>query len=128
MRRGAPAFSHGQRAKILELLRQAGPQGVKREDLIFHYHYTQAGTRVFELQQMGYNIRSEQRGNSRYVTYVLHSEPEREKPLPTYLPKGKDPRQGTLANSSDWYTQITGRPRKLPEADAGPLFAGVSRD
>jgi hypothetical protein len=129
VKRGAPAFSHGQRARILELLRQAGPQGVKREDLIFHHRYTQAGTRVFELQAMGYDIRSEQRSGDRYVTYVLHGEPAQERPLPTYLPKGPDPRQGTLANSCDWYERATGKPRSItqPQADDLPLFAGVRR-
>jgi hypothetical protein len=111
MKRGTPSFSNDQRTKILELLREAGPRGVKRETLIFAHHFTQCGTRIFELQKMGYDIRSEHRGGDRYVTYVLYGEPQKEKPLPTYLPKGPDPRQGTLANSSDWYEKQTGQKR-----------------
>jgi hypothetical protein len=111
MKSGAPSFSHDQRATILELLRQAGPQGVKREYLIYERHWSQCGTRVFELQKMGYKIRSEQRAGDRYVTYVLCGEPSQEKPLPTYLPKGPDPRQGTLANSADWFERATGKRR-----------------
>jgi hypothetical protein len=126
MKRGAPSFSNDQRTKILELLREAGPQGVKRETLIFERHFTQCGTRVFELQKMGYDIRSEQRGDDRYVTYVLYGEPAQEKPLPTHLPKGPDPRPGTLANSVDWFERATGKPRVVvPEkstTDDLPLF------
>jgi hypothetical protein len=126
MKRGAPSFSNDQRTKILELLREAGPQCVKRETLIFERHFTQCGTRVFELQKMGYDIRSEQRVGDRYVTYALYGEPENEKPLPTYLPKGPDPRQGTLANSPNWYERQTGKPRAavVPEKSTAdlPLF------
>ena len=126
MKRGAPSFSHDQRATILDSLREAGPRGVKRETLIFERHFTQCGARIFELQKMGYDIRSEQRSGDRYVTYVLYGEPAQEKPLPTYLPKGPDLRQGTLAKSPDWYERQTGKPRAavMPNTSM-PLFAGV---
>jgi hypothetical protein len=33
--RGRPAFAETQRAEILRLLREAGPRGVRREDLLY---------------------------------------------------------------------------------------------
>jgi hypothetical protein len=95
-RRGAPAFAASQRDKILELLRQAGPRGISRSDLIFHHRMTQCGTRIFELEQMGYVIRHDSRPGQRYVTYVLVSEPLTPKPIPS---------------GADWYTIQTGKPR-----------------
>lgn len=93
---GAPSFAATQRDKILELLRQAGPRGVSREDLIFRYRWTQAGARIFELEQMGFVIRHDSRPGQRFITYVLESEPLELKPLPSGV---------------DWYEQQTGKPR-----------------
>jgi hypothetical protein len=81
--RGRPAFADSQRQKILELLRAAGPRGVSREELIFGYRWTQCGTRVFELEGMGYKIRHESRPRERLVFYVLESEPLKQQPIPT---------------------------------------------
>jgi hypothetical protein len=111
--RGTPGFAAGQRERILELLRQAGPHGVRREDLIFRHRWTQCGTRIFELEQEGYKIRHEARPGERLVFYVLESEPLQLTPLPS---------------NSDWYT-AKGKPRPQEEADLGPLFspAGVRK-
>src|SRR5579859_7542891 len=80
--RGRPTFAASQRDKILALLKQAGSEGVRREDLIFQHRWTQAGTRIFELEQMGYKIRHESRSGERLVVYVLESEPLELRPLP----------------------------------------------
>jgi len=66
--RGEPAFAASQRDKILKLLRDAGPVGVSREALIFEHRWTQAGTRIFELEQIGYVIRHDSRPGQRFVT------------------------------------------------------------
>jgi hypothetical protein len=79
--RGRPAFAASQREKILELLRAAGPRGVRREALIFQHRWTQVGTRIHELEQMGYRIRHEVRPGERFVVYVLESEPLELRPL-----------------------------------------------
>jgi hypothetical protein len=123
MKRGAPSHAPAQRDNVLQLLREAKArsQGLRRDDAIFQHRITQVGTRVFELEGMGYVIRHEQEPGARFVTYFLESEPEKVKPLPTYLPKGPDPRQGSLTNSSDWYEREHG-PR--PQPSAGPLFEG----
>ena len=72
-RRGCLAFGESQRNEILSLLRQAGPAVVPSAFLIFEKHFTQCGTRVFELQKMGYEIHPEDR-EGRYPTwYVLAS-------------------------------------------------------
>jgi hypothetical protein len=80
--RGRPVFADDQRSKILDLLREAGPRGVRRDSLIFEHRYTQCGTRIFELDQQGYIIRHESRPGEQYVTYVLEGEPLELKPLP----------------------------------------------
>jgi|SRR5215469_8895025 len=108
--RGRRAFCDSQRDKILELLRAAGAQGVSREELIFRYHWTQCGTRIFELQKMGYVIRSEDRGGRYPMWYVLEGEPLDLKAIP---------------GETDWYTHVTGKPR--PEQQTGlPLFDSVA--
>jgi hypothetical protein len=124
-RRGAPAHASAQRDDVLRLLREAKArgQGLRREDAIFTYRITQVGSRIFELERMGYSIRHDLEPGARFVTYFLVSEPEREKPLPTYLPRGADPNQRTFANSPDWYERQTGqeRPSSVP-VDPAPLF------
>ena len=107
--RGRPTLAASQRDKILALLKQAGSEGVRREDLIFQYRWTQAGTRIFELEQMGYKIRHESRVGERLVVYVLESEPLKLKPLP---------------EGRDWYeAQFGARPSPKKPGDLGPLFA-----
>lgn len=112
--RGRPAFADDQRSKILDLLRRAGPRGIRRDALIFEHRYTQCGTRIFELEQQGYVIRHESRPGERYVTYVLESEPLELKPLPA---------------GADWYEREHGRrpsgKPKLPTPGL-PLFAGTA--
>lgn len=58
------------------MLRDAGPDGVSRSELIFGKHFTQCGTRVDELKRLGYVVESVQREGERYVRYVLKAEPE----------------------------------------------------
>jgi hypothetical protein len=77
---------------------------------------------------MGYAIRHDLEPGARFVTYFLVSEPEEEKPLPTYQPKGPDPRQSTFANSDDWFERQTGKPRGAVRQslnDDMPLFSGI---
>ena len=104
--RGRPAFSDSQRDKILELLRAAGSQGISREELIFHHQWTQCGTRILELEKMGYVIRSDDRGGRYPTWYVLEGEPLDLKAIP---------------DDTDWYTHVTGRPRP-PQTTGLPLF------
>jgi hypothetical protein len=112
--RGAPQFAGDQRAEILRLLREAGPQGVSKAVLIFEKHWTQAAARVWELEQQGYGIRHESRDGERFVTFVLVSEPHEPKPLPTYKPK------------TDWYERTTGQSRPPTQSpDFGPLFTST---
>ena len=109
--RGRPAFADDQRSKMLDLLRVAGPQGVRRNALIFERRYTQFGTQIFELEQQGYVIRHESRSGERYVTYVLESEPLELKPLPAV---------------ADWYEREPGpRPSEKTKLQTPglPLFA-----
>ena len=98
--RGRPDFADSQRRRILELLRQAGSEGVSRSDLIFKHRFTQCGTRIFELEKMSYKIRHEMKPGQHYVTYFLESEPEQETHLSTYQPRAADPRQCTFAEFS----------------------------
>ena len=109
--RGRPAFADSQREKILQLLQQAGPAGVPREDLIFKHKYTQAGTRIFELEEIGYVIRHESRPGRRFIVYVLESEPRQLKPVREF----------------DWYEKQTGkqRPEPLDSIADLPLFGGA---
>jgi hypothetical protein len=132
MKRGAPSFSNDQREEVLRLLREAKARGlgVNKAVLLFEYRYTQCATRVFELEQQGYVIEHRSIPGERFVTFFLVSEPEHLKPLPIYQPKGSDPRQGTLANSPDWYERQTDKPRGSEDNSVtpGPLFAGASSD
>ena len=126
--RRVPAHASAQRDSVLRLLREAKArgQGLRREDAIFTYRITQVGARVHELERMGYVIRHDLEPGARFVTYFLVSEPGREKPLPTYQPRGSDPRQGSLANSPDWYERQTGHAREPASPDPGPLFKDSS--
>ena len=112
IQRGRPDFAATQPDEILRLLREAGPRGVSKAYLIFEKRFTQCGARVFELQQMGYAIRSEQRDGERFVTYILEGEPLQLKPLPP---------------GADWYTRQTGKPRPTEPAP-GPLFSQTEAD
>jgi hypothetical protein len=73
--RACPVFGESQRNEILSMLRRAGPAGVSRAFLIFEKHFTQCGSRIFELQRMGCAIRSEDRGGRYPTWYLLESEP-----------------------------------------------------
>lgn len=88
--------------EILALLRAAGPRGVSKVILVFEHRWTQAATRVHELESLGYVIRHDFRPGERFVIYVLESEP-----------------------IGDWFTQTTGRerPRDVTEKTALPLLA-----
>ena len=119
--RRVPAHASAQRGEVLRLLREAKArgQGLRRDDAIFQHRITQVGTRIFELERIGYEIDHRLEPGARFVTYFLIREPAKEKPLPTYLPKGSDPRQGTLANSPDWYEREHGpRPKTHPWKNA----------
>jgi len=89
--RRVPAHASAQRDEVLRLLREAKArgQGVSRADLIFQYHYTQCGTRIFELERDGYKIEHRQIPGQCYVTYFLLAEP----------------------GEGDWYEQQTGKKR-----------------
>lgn len=102
------ANAHGQRAAILELLREAGEAGVSRATLIFLYHMSQSASRIFELRKLGFRIRTEDRGDP-YVWYVLLEPEPRLNPRP----------------NADWYTRATGRERPKEADDDLPLFNGV---
>jgi len=104
--RGRPAFAETQRAEILRLLRDAGPAGVSRAELIFERRMTQCGARVDELKRQGFVIVSELREVERYVRYVLTSEPLELRHLP---------------ERADWFERRTGKPRAR-EGDDLPLF------
>ncbi len=114
--RGRPAFADSQRAKILHLLRRAGRTGVRREDLIFHYRWTQTGARIHELEKMGYKIRHESRPGERLIVYVLESEPLELRPL-----------EGLQSDraSGDWYEKRASKRRAASETSELPLFAAV---
>jgi hypothetical protein len=89
---GAPAFARAQRDEILQLLRDAGPDGVAKSFLLFEKHFSQAASRVFELEKLGYQIRHESREGSRYVYFVLVGEP----PSAPAKPLEQQPDGGTL--------------------------------
>ena len=116
-RRGIPPHASAQRDNVLRLLREAKARGagLRRDDAIFQHRITQVGTRVFELEQQGYVIRHEQEPGARFVTYFLISEPGTPKPLPTYLPKGPDKRQGSLLKS--WEQVCKEREEKIRQPE-----------
>ena len=109
--RGRPVFADTQREKILELLREAGPQGVRREDLLYVYRWSQAGARIHELERMGYVIEHFLVPGERFVTYRLVSEPATEKPLPNFERKQERAQAAFCESSDDWYARETGRER-----------------
>jgi hypothetical protein len=110
IRRGRPAFAATQRQEVLRLLREAGPVGVSRKELIFERHFTQCGARVDELKRQGFVIASELREGERYVRYVLLGEPLALKPI-------------TERNRGDWFVESTGQSRPTQTATCGPLFS-----
>jgi hypothetical protein len=130
-RRGAPSHASEQRNDVLRLLREARVrgQGLRKEDAIFQYRITQVAARVHELERMGYVIRHELEPGARFVTYFLVSEPEQEKPFPTYQPKGPDKRQQDFSASPDWFERQKNQPRPSSSPNAGdlPLFEGAKR-
>jgi hypothetical protein len=112
--RGRPAFAETQRQEILRLLREAGPSGISRAELIFERRFTQCGARVDELKRQGYVIESEQREGERYVRYVLKGEPLELRPLSERPPKTRD-----------WFAESAGRERAKETPNYGPLFDGA---
>lgn len=105
--RGRPAFVGTQRSEVLRLLREAGPAGVSRAELIFERRITQCGARVDELKQQGFEVVSELREGERYVRYVLKGEPLELRPLP---------------ERADWFECQAGKPRPGENTDL-PLFS-----
>ena len=111
---GRPQWASSEEDWILSLLRDAGERGVSREWLIFTARSTQCGRAIHSLEQRGYVIEHAKFRGQRYVTYILRQEPLKETPT-----------------TEDWYEQKFGHPRpthKPVQPDAGPLFAGCSRD
>ena len=106
-----PAFADSQGQQILALLREAGPRGVRKEDLLYTHRWSQTAARICELEERGCKIRHDFRPGEKFVVYVLESEPLELKPIrPT----------------RDWIreripTDSQGVP--LCQSDAGPLFA-----
>jgi hypothetical protein len=127
--RGHPPFADTQRADILRLLREAKGRGdgVRRADLIFQYRYTQCGTRIFELEEQGYEVRHEIEPGQRYVTYFLVSEPEQPKELPRFAPRPSANPQEQTADLQPVQTSESDYMRREREdrERAMPLFAGV---
>lgn len=117
--RGRPAFADTQRDRILALLRKAGSQGVRREDLLYVHRWSQAGTRIHELERMGYVIEHALEPGQRFVTYRLLSEPIQPKPLTTFDKK-------PCAGSGDWFERAADRERPR-ETDDLPLFSSRSK-
>jgi len=105
---GRPPFVSTQRDKVLRLLRDAGARGVRREDLLYIHRWSQAGTRIHELERMGYVIEHILEPGQRMVTYRLVSEP-----LGLNPPQAKD-------------ENVTGNSR-ASEADDLPLFEQTQR-
>jgi helix-turn-helix protein len=93
-RDGAHAERSHQRSTILQLLRNAGPDGVSKAHLVFERHFTQAAARIWELEKQGFQIKHQSRDDSRYVYFVLVSEPTEPQP-----------------KTADWYEETTGKPR-----------------
>lgn len=126
--RGCPAFAESQRGKILELLREAGVRGVRREELLYVHRWSQAGTRIHELERMGYQIEHFLEPGQKFVTYRIISEPASEKPLPNFERKQQTPQAAFCESSGDWYTRETGRSRPRLETNHDfsslPLFEG----
>jgi hypothetical protein len=90
---GPPGHTSAQRNDVLRLLREAKArgQGLRRDDAIFQHRITQVGTRIHELERMGYVIRHDLEPGARFVTYFLVREPGQENPLPTYQRKPAAP-------------------------------------
>lgn len=59
-----------QQKKVLALLQNAGNAGVNSYDLTYTHRIKQAPTRISELKEQGYIIKSQQNKN-RSVTYIL---------------------------------------------------------
>jgi hypothetical protein len=94
---GVPTFADSQRDHILKLLREAKArsQGVRKSDLIYVHHYSQAGARIFEIEAQGAVILRQKEAGEKYVTYFLVREPD---PAPDSSANTKErrPIQGTF--------------------------------
>ena len=112
------------------MLRGAGPRGVRREELPYVHRWSQEGTRIHELERMGYLIEHALEPGQKFVTYRLISEPASEKPLPNFESKQQSPQAAFCESSGDWYTRQTGHTRpQLPQQDFSdlPLFSNSER-
>lgn len=67
-----------QRDYILELLKKAGVKGVNSYDLTYKHSIKQAPTRIHELKELGYVIKSKKKSN-RSVDYILLHQTEASK-------------------------------------------------
>jgi hypothetical protein len=65
---------NNQRNKVLELLQNAGANGINGYDLTYRHKIKQAPTRIFELREQGYAIESRKNPN-KSVTYILLGSP-----------------------------------------------------
>jgi len=96
-KRVRPAFADTQVADVLRLLQEAKArgQGVRKADLLYEHHYSQAAARIHELEKLGYVIRHETEPGQRYVTYFLEREPD-VAPNPSVKTQVQEPVQGTF--------------------------------
>jgi hypothetical protein len=102
---GAPARTNSHRGRILALLRERGPAGVLASELYDqpHQYGRSPRNRISELRRDGFVISGKARGASDWL-YVM------------------------LPESSDWFEQVTGKPRPAPSSEPGaalPLFDAV---
>lgn len=128
-RSGPPAHVGTQRERVLQLLRQAGPDGIRRDTFIFAHGITQPGARVAELLEEGFVISSRRaQPDDSFVTYYLEREPEVRKQVPRYTRKQKTFKDD---GGTDWYVRLKGEPRPsgLSEPPPGklPLFEGAQK-
>lgn len=132
--REPPPTASGQRQTILRLLREAERfgQGVPGDTLRRAYGIPQAPARVWELKNLyGFQIETRQDRATRMATYYFRSDPPA-----GWRPPAKQARfrlvnspaapcveaeaPKPVADSTDWYTATTGKPR--PSADRENLF------
>jgi hypothetical protein len=79
-----------QRATVLGMLLQAGPEGVSVRDLIYRHGITRAAAIVHDLREDGYSIRTVDEGQlddgrQSLARYVLSTEKLQVKPPPSVL-------------------------------------------
>lgn len=94
---GAPARCASHKSAILALLRERGPQGILGSELYGSPEKfgRSPRNRISELRQAGFLVSGEPRGSADWHYVLLRDD------------SGARPQ----ANSSDWYTRQTGKPR-----------------